>query len=80
VPSLISEWANTPFLINKRIGSFDENPSVESRMKSFQGAIEQLLWPEKRPREGNLDGFIMRTTERSWVKIPKRQIPPELAT
>jgi hypothetical protein len=78
VPSLISEWANAPFLINKRIGLFDENPSVDHRMKSFQKAIEELLWPEKRPHEGNLDGFIMRTTERSWVKIPKRQIPPEL--
>jgi len=79
VPSLISEWANAPFLINKRIGSFDESPSVERRLKSFQGAIEQLLWPEKRFREGNLDGFIIRTTERSWVKIPKRDIPEELA-
>jgi len=80
VPSLVSEWANAPFLINKRIGSFDENPSVDSRMKSFQGAIEELLWPEKRRHEGNLDGFIMRTTERSSVKIPKRQIPPELSS
>jgi hypothetical protein len=78
VPSLVSEWANAPFLINKRIGSFDENPSVEHRMKAFQGAIEQLLWPEKRPHEENLDGFILRTTERSFVNIPKRQIPPEL--
>jgi hypothetical protein len=79
VPSLVSEWANAPFLINKRIGPFDENPSVEARMKSFQASIEQLLWPEKRPAEPGLDGFIMRTTERSWVRIPKRQIPPELS-
>jgi hypothetical protein len=79
VPSLISEWANAPLLINKRIGSFDDNPAVEHRMKSFQAAIEQLLWPETRPHEGNLDGFIMRTTEQSWVRIPKRQIPPELS-
>jgi hypothetical protein len=78
VPSLISEWANAPFLINKRIGTFDEDPSVEHRMKSFQGAIEELLWQEKRPHEGNLEGFIMRTTERSSVTIPKRQIPLEL--
>src|SRR5262249_15956308 len=54
VPSLISEWANAPFLINKRIGTFDEDPSVEHRMNSFKGAIEELLWPEKRPHEGNL--------------------------
>src|SRR5262249_38968121 len=80
VPSLISEWANAPFLINKRIGTFDEDPSVEHRMNSFKGAIEELLWPEKRPHEGNLEGFIMRTTERSSVSIPKRQIPPELSS
>ena len=80
VPSLVSEWANAPFLINKRIGKFDENPSVEHRMDAFKGAIEELLWPEKRPHEGNLEGFIMRTTERSWVEIPKRQIPPELSS
>jgi hypothetical protein len=80
VSSLVSEWANAPFLVNKRIGTFDENPSVEHRMKAFQTAIEQLLWPEKRPREGNLDGFIMRTTERSTVEIPKRDIPEELAS
>ena len=79
VPTLVSSWANAPFLINKRIGPFDENPSVESRMKSFQASIEQLLWPEKRRTEPGLDGFIMRTTEQSWVKIPKRDIPVELA-
>ncbi|MGC2223317.1 MAG: hypothetical protein WA624_13630 [Methylocella sp.] len=79
VPSLVSEWANAPFLINKRIGPFDDNPSVESRMKSFQASVEQLLWPEKRRTEPGLDGFILRTTERSWVRIPKRQIPPELS-
>ncbi|HUB64888.1 MAG TPA: hypothetical protein VL996_10685 [Methylocella sp.] len=79
VPSLISEWANAPFLINKRIGPFDENPSVESRVKSFEASIEQLLWPEKRPADPGLEGFVLRTTERSSVKIPKRQIPPELS-
>jgi hypothetical protein len=79
VPSLVSEWANAPFLINKRIGPFYEDPSVESRVKSFQASAEQLLWPEKRPSEAGLDGFIMRTTERSWLKIPKRQVPGELS-
>ncbi|MGH6868254.1 MAG: hypothetical protein ACREDA_05155, partial [Methylocella sp.] len=80
VPSLVSEWANAPFLINKRIGPFDENPSVESRMKSFQASIEQLLWPNKRRADPGLEGFILRTTERSWVKIPKREIPAELSS
>ncbi len=83
VPSLVSEWANAPFLINKRIGPFDDNPSVESRMKSFQASIEQLLWPEKRETDATvpgLEGSILRTTERSWVRIPKRQIPPQLSS
>lgn len=80
VPSLVSEWANAPFLINKRIGEFDPDPSVEHRMNAFNKAIEQLLWPEKRRREGNFDGEILRTTERSMVYLPKRQIPPELAS
>ncbi len=80
VPSLVSEWANAPFLINKRIGTFDWDPSVEHRMSAFNAAIEQLLWPEKRRHEGNFDGEILRTTERSTVNIPRRQIPPELAS
>lgn len=78
VPSLVSEWANAPFLINKRIGPFDDNPSVDTRMKTFQASIEQLLWPEKRPADPGFNGFILKTTERSALKIPKRQIPPEL--
>ncbi len=80
VPSLVSEWANAPFLINKRIGEFDPDPSVEHRMSAFSVAIEQLLWPEKRKHDGNFDGEILRTTERSKAFIPKRQIPPELAS
>jgi hypothetical protein len=47
-------------------------------MKSFDASIEQLLWPEKREREPGFDGYIVRTTERSYVDIPKRSIPGEL--
>jgi hypothetical protein len=36
------------------------------------------LWPEKREREPGFDGYIVRTTERSYVEIPKRSIPAEL--
>ena len=79
VPTLVSNWSNAPFLINKRVGPFDENPSVEGRMKSYKASIEQMLWPEKRPTDPGLDGLVLRTTERSWLKIPKRQIPPELS-
>jgi hypothetical protein len=79
VPSLISIWSTAPFLLNNQLGAFEENPSVESRIKSFQVSIEQLLWPEKRRIEPGLDGFIMRTTERSWITIPKQDIPRALS-
>jgi len=80
VPSLVSIWSTAPFLLNNQLGPFGENPSVDSRMKAFQESTEQLLWPEKRAREGSLEGSIMRTTERSWIKIPKRDIPEQLAS
>ena len=80
VPSLVSMWSTAPFLLNKQLGSFSGDPSVESRMKSFQASIEQLLWPETRRTEPGLDGFVMRATERSWISIPMRQIPPQLAS
>jgi hypothetical protein len=80
VPSLVSIWSTAPFLVNNRLGPpFDVNPSVESRMNMFKGSIEQLLWPEKRRTDPGFDGFIVRTTERSVVKIPKRSIPIELS-
>jgi hypothetical protein len=46
--SLISLWATAPFLLNNSVGEFEESPSVESQMKSFDNSIEQMLWPEKR--------------------------------
>ena len=56
------------------------DPSVDSRMKVFNASIEQLLWPEKRQQEPGFDGYIARTTERSSVNIPKRNIPVELSS
>jgi len=78
VPSLVSIWSTAPFLVNNRLGPFSEDVSVDGRMKIFDASIEQLLWPEKREREPGFDGFIARTTERSYVNIPKRSIPVEL--
>ncbi len=79
VPSLVSVWSTAPVLFSNRLGPFDQDPSVESRMNSFDASIEQLLWPEKRRTEPGLEGFVARTTEQSWVKIPKRDIPVELS-
>jgi hypothetical protein len=78
VPSLVSIWSTAPFLVNNRLGPFSEDPSVDGRMKVFDASIEQLLWPEKRDRDPGFDGYIVRTTERSDVFIPKRSIPVEL--
>ena len=78
VPSLISIWSTAPFLVNNRLGPFSDDVSVDGRMKSFDASIEQLLWPEKREREPGFDGYIVRSTERSYVEIPKRSIPVEL--
>jgi hypothetical protein len=49
--SLVSLWSTAPFLLNNSIGRFDPSPSVAARMRSFEDAIEQLLWPEKRERD-----------------------------
>ena len=50
--SLVSLWSTAPFLLNNSVGvpkeKFDPNPSVEARMKSFDVAIRQMLWPETR--------------------------------
>ena len=78
VPSLVAAWSSAPFLLNNRLGPFSDDPSVDARMKVFEASIEQLLWPEKRDHDANFDGYILRTTERSFVNIPRRSIPVEL--
>jgi hypothetical protein len=78
VPSLVSIWSTAPFLVNNRLGTFYSDPSVATRMKGFDESIHQLLWPETRPHEDGFDGFIVRTTERSSIEIPKRSLPVEL--
>jgi hypothetical protein len=78
VPSLVSIWSTAPLLVNNRLGPFSDDPSVDGRMKIFEASIEQLLWPEKREREPGFDGYIVRTTERSYLNIPERSVPVEL--
>jgi hypothetical protein len=80
VPSLVSIWSTAPFLVNNRLGpyQYSDDPSVDARMKVFNASIEQLLWPEKRDHDDNFDGYIVRTTERSNLTIPKRSIPVAL--
>jgi hypothetical protein len=79
VPSLVSIWSNAPYLLDKSLGTFDPNPSVQARMASFENSISMLLWPEKRNHDtvlGNkIPGVIDRTTTSSWVKMPGSYLP-----
>jgi hypothetical protein len=83
-PSLISIWSSAPFLLNNSLGKFNSSPSVEARLDSFQDSIEQLLWPEKRPRDsvfGNkVPGVIDRTTDRSYLRVANGYLPDFLQT
>ncbi|HEY7306474.1 MAG TPA: hypothetical protein VH601_20280 [Bryobacteraceae bacterium] len=81
-PSLISLWSTAPYLLNNSVGAFEWSPSVESRMKSFQSSIEQMLWPEKRDRDSVLGdkvpGVIDRTTTKSYLRVAAGYLPDSL--
>lgn len=83
-PSLISVWSTAPYLLNNSVGSFEWSPSVDSRMKSFQNSIEQMLWPEKRDRDSVLGdkvpGLIDRTTATSYIRIASGYLPDSFKT
>ena len=89
--SLVSLWSTAPFLLNNSVGKFEEQPSVEARMSSFQNSITQMLWPENRdhdtvigslmPRAQNglpLPSAIARTTQRSYLRVPRGYLPDHL--
>jgi hypothetical protein len=93
--SLISVWSTTPLLLNNSIGHFEASPSVEARMKSFDDAIEQLLWPEKRAKDsdqasalppgtpllsGDGPNYIQRTTQRSYLRVSSGYLPAPLSS
>jgi hypothetical protein len=81
--SLVSAWSTAPFLQNNTVGPFKYQPSVESRMESFQKSIEQMLWPERREKDelfakddGPGVGIIDRFTVDSYVEVPESYLPP----
>jgi hypothetical protein len=85
--SLVSLWSTAPFLQNNSVGPFRASPSVETRMEVFTQSIEQMLWPERRqidPLFTRLDitgpgvGLIQRTTEESYIHVPKGFVPDGL--
>jgi hypothetical protein len=77
--SLISVWSTAPFLLNNSVGRFDPSPSVEARLRSFQDAIEQMLWPERREKDpvlgDRVPGVIDRTTATSYLRVPAGYLP-----
>ncbi|MGE3781942.1 MAG: hypothetical protein AB7H71_04280 [Alphaproteobacteria bacterium] len=78
-PTLISLWSTAPFLLNNSVGPFEQDPSVDARMRVFNASIEQLLWPEKRAKDkvlgDKVPGVIDRTTARSEIRIPSGFVP-----
>ena len=83
--SLVSAWSTAPFLQNNTVGPFDPSPSVEARMRVFQASIEQMLWPERRPKDpifanetGPGVGVIDRTTADSTIWLPSGYLPDAL--
>jgi len=78
-PSLVSLWSTAPFLLNNSVGKFEESPSVEARMRSFQDSIEKMLWPEKRDKDSilgdKIPGLIDRTTQQSYLRVGSGFLP-----
>jgi hypothetical protein len=83
--SLASLWSTAPFLLNNSVGRFEPSPAVDARMRSFQDSIEQMLWPERRPKDpifgaenGPSVGVIDRTTAQSAIFVPAGYVPDPL--
>jgi len=86
VPTLVSIWATAPFLHNNSLGLFNNDPSVNGRLDSFDDSIRKLLSPEKRLESSSYDdatperlradhGLIWRTTTDSYIVMPGSYIP-----
>ena len=74
-PSLVSLWAGAPFLHNNALGKHVHGVTTAERMEAFDDAVTKLLWPERRlGRES-----IWRTSEESWLQIPRSYAPDFLA-
>jgi hypothetical protein len=82
--SLVSVWSTAPFLQNNSVGPFNEDPSVDGRLKSFDASIRQMLWPETRKKDQIIGdkvpgpSYIPRTTTTSYLKVPVGYLPTAL--
>ena len=70
-PSLAGLWSTAPFLHNNSLGIYTNDPSVAGRMRAFEDAATQLLWPERR----NVGASIWRSAVESSLEIPGTALP-----
>jgi mono/diheme cytochrome c family protein len=70
-PSLVSLWSTAPFLLNNTMGRFEESPSVEARMRSFNDSIHKMLWPEDRDKDSLLGAKIPGVIDRVGDRAPE---------
>jgi len=81
-PSLISVWSTAPFLLNNSVGPFNADPSVDSRVQSFEMSIHQMLWPETRDQDtmlsGKVPGLIDRTDQTTYLRVAGGYLPNAL--
>jgi hypothetical protein len=80
--SLVSLWSTAPYLQNNSVGRFDPSPTVEARLRRFEGSMEEMLWPEKRKRDGIFTdsndpagGVIDRSDVESSLTVPRGYLP-----
>jgi hypothetical protein len=79
--SLVSLWATAPFLQTNTVGRHVHDSSIAGRLRAFQDAAEQLLWPERRTGSDGRPGAYIKTTGEgvSWLDVPggpSLPIPP----
>ena len=89
-PSLTSLWSTAPFGLSNSVGKFRYEGTVEARMDSFDDSIRKWLWPEIRKTDVDavrelglpesranprLEGYVYRTTEKTWLKLPVGYLP-----
>jgi hypothetical protein len=70
-PSLVSVWSTAPFLLNNTVGRFEESPSVDARMRSFDDSIHKMLWPEDREKDSLLGNKIPGVIDRVGDRLPE---------
>jgi hypothetical protein len=75
-PSLISVWSTAPFLLNNTMGRFEESPSVDARMRSFNDSIHKMLYPQDRDKDSLLGAKIPGIIDRVGDRLPGYEAQP----